>query len=358
VISSTTLADNGATFQVVVNNTHGRAASNLVSLTVIANQPTPTINSPAPGTLYEAGETVGFSGTATDPQDGTLPASAFTWKVDLYHGTSVVPVLPPTSGITSGSFTIPTTGDTSTDVFYRISLTVTDSGGASQTTSVDIRPRTATLTVATNPPGLRVSIDGQPGTAPDSFASVVGMSRVIEAPATQILGGTIYQFTGWSDGLSAPQRVVSTPATGMGFLANYQAVGIVPPVTIASVQEAARKGSIQRILVTFSDAVDPASAQDASAYWIVLPGRDRRFGTRDDRRVRIRAASYDAASHTVNLTPRTRLTARTVMVLVASGSTTGAAVRDVWGRPIDGDRDGHPGGNAVTPLGPTKARRR
>src|SRR5262249_18681498 len=155
-----------------------------------------------------------FSGTATDPQDGTLPASAFTWKVDRYHGTSVVPVLA-ASDITSGSFAIPTTGDTSTDVFYRISLKVTDSGGGSQTTSVDIRPRTATLTVATDPPGLRVSIDGQPGTAPDSFASVVGMSRVIEAPATQILGGTIYQFTGWSDGPSAPQRVVSTPATGM-----------------------------------------------------------------------------------------------------------------------------------------------
>ena len=70
------------------------------------------------------------------------------------------------------------------------------------------------------------------------------------------------------------------------------------------------------------------------------------------------APPYDAASHTVTLTPRTRLAARTVMQLVASGSTTGAAVRDVWGRPINGDRDGHPAGNAVTPLGPTRARQR
>src|SRR5207244_3156865 len=114
-------------FQVVVGNSQGRVSSNLVTLAVIANQPVPTITSPAPGTLYQAGETINFSGFATDPQDGILPASAFTWRVDFHEGTSISPVLPPTSGTTSGSFTIPTTGDTSTAVFYRISLTVTDS---------------------------------------------------------------------------------------------------------------------------------------------------------------------------------------------------------------------------------------
>src|SRR5262249_53961846 len=158
-----------------------------------------------------------FRGTATDPHDGTLPPSAFTWTVDFHDGTNVVSVFPPSSGLTSGSFTIPTSGDTATDVFYRISLTVTDSAGASQTTSVDIDPQTATLTVATNPAGLQVAIDGQSGRGPDAVASVVGMDRVISAPATQILGGTIYQFTGWSDGPTAPQRVVTTPASGASF---------------------------------------------------------------------------------------------------------------------------------------------
>ena len=61
---------------------------------------------------------------------------------------------------------------------------------------------------------------------------------MIAAPATQILGGTIYQFAGWSDGYSAPQRVVTTPSTDMGFLALYQDVGIVPPVTVVGCQPA------------------------------------------------------------------------------------------------------------------------
>ena len=155
---------------------------------------------------------------------------------------------------------------------------------------------------------------------------------------------------------SPRQRVVSTPATGMGFLANYQAVGTVPPVTIASVQKAARKGSIRRILVNFSDAVDPASAQDASAYWIVLPGRDRRFGNRDDRRVRIRAASYNSTADTVTLTPKGLLSSRMAMQVVVSGSSTSSGIKDIWGRLIDGDRDGQPGGNAVEILEPRKAK--
>src|SRR5204863_7497646 len=135
-------------FQVLVSNSVGHVSSDVVTLTVISNQPIPTIASPSPGTLYQAGQSIAFSGSATDPQAGTLPASAFTWPVEFHHGTNVVSVLPPTSGSTSGSFTIPTTGDTATDVFYRILLTVTDSSGRSQTTWVDIAPRAATLTVA------------------------------------------------------------------------------------------------------------------------------------------------------------------------------------------------------------------
>ena len=284
-----------------------------------------------------------------------MPASAFIWRVDSYNGTSVHPLLPPTSGISSGSFTIPTTGDPSTDVFYRISLSVTDSQGLTQTTSRDINPRTATLTVNTDPAGIAVSVDGRPSATPRSFASVVGMSRVIEAPTSQILGGTIYQFTKWSDGDTSSQRVVATPAADTGFLALYQVVGIVPPVRVVGVQAKLRGGSIRRLIVTFSDTLDQAAARNLAAYWLVLPGRDRRFGTRDDRRIRIRAASYNAAAHTVTLTPKVLVSRRMILQLVVSGASSGAAVKDVWGRPIDGDHDGQPGGNYVVPFEPTGA---
>jgi hypothetical protein len=214
------------------------------------------------------------------------------------------------------------------------------------------------LTLVTNPAGLTVSVDGQPGTTPDSFASVVGMARAIAVPPIQVLAGNIYQFTGWSDGNAAGLRVVATPPADSTFLALYQFIGIVPPVTLLGASEQVRRGSVQRIILTFSDALDPAAAQVPTAYWLALPGRDHRFGTRDDRRIRIRTASYHGATHTVTLRPRSVLSSRMSFQVVVSGSSTSAAVRDVWGRPIDGDRDGQPGGNALALVRPARGKAR
>ena len=109
--------------------------SNEATLTVSSNQsPTGTIVQPAAGALYSGGTVVTYSGTATDAEDGTLPASAFTWQVDFHHDTHAHPFIPATTGSRSGSFTIPTTGETSANVWYRIYLTVRDSGGLTHTT--------------------------------------------------------------------------------------------------------------------------------------------------------------------------------------------------------------------------------
>ena len=48
---------------------------------------------PAAGTLYSGGNVITYSGTATDPEDGTLPASAFTWHVDFHHDTHTHPFI-------------------------------------------------------------------------------------------------------------------------------------------------------------------------------------------------------------------------------------------------------------------------
>ena len=76
---------------------------------------------------FRAGDVITFSGNATDAEDGTLPASAYTWQIDFLHEGHVHPGAPIT-GVTSGTFTIPTSGhDFSGNVRYRITLTVTDS---------------------------------------------------------------------------------------------------------------------------------------------------------------------------------------------------------------------------------------
>ena len=155
--------DNGARFRAIVSNSFGNVLSNEATLTVTSNRaPTGTITQPAVGTLYNGGSVISYAGTATDPENGTLPASAFTWRVDFHHDTHSHPFVPSTSGVTSGSFTAARTGHTETNVWYRIFLTVRDSAGATQTTFRDVLPRKANLTIATNPAGLQLRLDAQP----------------------------------------------------------------------------------------------------------------------------------------------------------------------------------------------------
>jgi hypothetical protein len=214
--------DNGARFRAIVSNANGNAMSNEAVLTVTTNQaPAGTITQPAAGTLYNGGQVISYAGTATDPEDGTLGAAAFTWRIDFHHDMHSHPFMAETSGATSGSFTVPTTGHTETNVWYRIVLTVRDSAGATQTTVRDVLPRTVSLTIATNPPGLQLKLDAQPTPTPQTFASVVGIVRNLDAPPTQLSGGTTYEFVSWSDG-GAVTHDISTPASNTNYTATYR----------------------------------------------------------------------------------------------------------------------------------------
>jgi glucose/arabinose dehydrogenase len=215
-------SDDGALFRCVVSNAFGIATSIEAGLTVVANQtPTATITQPGPGTFYTAGQTINFSGAGSDPEDGNLPAVAFTWRVDFHHDDHIHPFMQPTSAITSGSFVVPTTGETSANVFFRIHLTVSDSGGLQNSTFRDVRPRTATITLATNPSGLQLTLDGQPQTAPIAFVGVVGMIRTIGTPSPQTLSGRQYTFRSWSDGGTQTHNIV-TPAANTTFTARFR----------------------------------------------------------------------------------------------------------------------------------------
>ena len=96
--------------------------------------------------------------------------------------------------------------------------------------------------------------------------------------------------------------------------------------------------------------MDPTTAQDLRNYRFVAPGPDRRFGTRDDRMVRLRSARYDRSSRSVMLIPRCRLPRNLPLRIIVNG--IGApGVADVAGNLLDGDRDGHPGGLYTAILG-------
>ena len=216
-------ADNNSTYRCRVTNTAGSVMSNAATLTVVAGgAPTATILSPAIGSRYSAGTTLSFSGNATDPEDGTLPASALRWRIDFHHATHTHPAMPETTGVAGGTFAIPNSGETASNVWYRVYLTATDSGGLSSTSYVDVLPNTVTISLVTIPPGLQVTLDGQPVTTPTSVVSVIGIVRSLGAVSPQTVGGASYNFQSWSDG-GAVTHAIATPSAGGTYAATYSA---------------------------------------------------------------------------------------------------------------------------------------
>lgn len=198
--------------------------------------PVATITAPAAGATFKAGDRIDFAGSGTDPEDGSLGAGRLTWWAELHHDAHAHPFMPETS-VASGSVTIPTQGETSANIFYRFHLRATDSAGATHEVTRDVQPQTAQVTLATNPTGLALTLDGQPVTAPQTVTGVVGIERSIGAAAQQNAGGRRYQFLNWSDGGGAT-HTISTPAANTTYTANYQDVGPVnntpPTVTLTA----------------------------------------------------------------------------------------------------------------------------
>lgn len=221
-INNVNTSHNGS-YSVQVSNTAGNVISNSATLTVNSgNQPpVASINTPAAGALYTAGTNISYSGTATDPEQGNLPASAYQWYVMFHHDTHTHPGPSANSGVTSGSFHIPNTGETSANVFYRLYLVITDAGGLTDTAYTDILPRKSTLTISSNPPGLKIKLDGQPFITPLTFESVEGVIRNLNLnPSQHTDNALVYEFSNWSDGGAAEHDIV-TPVNNTTYTANY-----------------------------------------------------------------------------------------------------------------------------------------
>jgi glucose/arabinose dehydrogenase len=222
-LPSAQASDNGAQYRCVVSNGTGQATSNAATLGVTSNQPpTVQISNPPAGTPYTAGDVIVYAGTGSDPEDGALPAGSFTWRVDFHHNTHSHPFIPDTTGAAGGQFTIPTAGETADNVWYRIHVTVQDSGGLTSTTFRDVVPIVADVTLVTDPPGLQVTLDGQPQTGPTTFRGVAGMVRSLAALSPQTVNGTTYTFVSWSDG-GASSHSIATPGVNTTYTAAFQA---------------------------------------------------------------------------------------------------------------------------------------
>ncbi|WP_412538297.1 PQQ-dependent sugar dehydrogenase [Longispora sp. K20-0274] len=220
-IAATALADDNRVFRARVTNGLGSDTSAGATLRVLDNaHPVATIVTPHAGDHYNAADTISYSGTGTDAEDGDLPPSAFTWEVVFHHADHVHPFLGPVSGQSSGSFVVPVVGEVSADVFFRIHLTVVDSAHLTHHVTRDVLPNTVQLSLGSDPAGLRVTLDGQPVTTPATVTGVVGMTRELGVVSPQDSGGKTWEFASWSDGGTASHQV-TLPASPVGYTAAF-----------------------------------------------------------------------------------------------------------------------------------------
>jgi len=198
------------TFTASVRVADPYSAVSFASVTITAGNtpPVPTIDVPSPNSTWSVGDTISFSGSATDPQEGLLPASALHWKYETVHCPTVdtchVHTGESFDGVSSGSFVAQNHDYPS---HLRLYLTADDSGGLSQTTFVDLYPNTSTLTLASDPVGATLAVGSITAVAPFTITVITGGLQSVSAP-DQTIDGQAYVFSGWSDGGAASHDVV------------------------------------------------------------------------------------------------------------------------------------------------------
>lgn len=219
----------GGVHQAALRVTDNQGASNTatIAITVGNSPPSPVIDLPASGTTWQVGDSISFSGHATDAEDGALPASALSWKAVVQHCTTSTNCHPhelgdPQAliGVSSGQISAP---DHSYPSWIDLRLTATDSGGLTTATTLRLDPRTVQLTFKTNPGGLKISQNfyGEARTTPFTMTAIVGAQLPVGAPSPQPFNRASYLFQRWSDG-GAQNHTIIAPSINTAYIAYYK----------------------------------------------------------------------------------------------------------------------------------------
>ena len=143
-------------------NESGPSIQDCETTIAIPMAPTATVTNPADGSNYNEGDTVAFTGSGSDPEDGTLTGSFLVWtsSMDGQIGTGI--------SVSTTTLSVGT---------HTITLTATDSDGATGTDSVNIT-------------------NASQETTPDSWSTKTPMPTARSRVASSTVNGKIYVIGG------------------------------------------------------------------------------------------------------------------------------------------------------------------
>ena len=248
---------------VTLRVTDGQGGVDTASVTVDVDNtpPTATITSPASGSEFAVGQTLTYAGTGTDAQDGTLPATAFSWKFDIHHCARIDPAdchvhpLQTVEDVTGGSFVFP---DHEYFSWVEMTLTVTDSNGAtSDPVTRRLDPKLVDLTFATSPVDLWVTVGSATYPAPETLEYAVGSTISVSVETPQEKGGISYKFESWSDGKARAHELV-VPGSDKTYTARFSAPPPANKEPVAVIRSTDKSGIVPfKVRFDATDSHDP-----------------------------------------------------------------------------------------------------
>jgi glucose/arabinose dehydrogenase len=206
-------------YNVQLKVTDNQGAFDVARVLISAGNSPPTafIDTPVTNTPWQVGQSITFSGHATDSNE-VLPSSAFSWEIILHHCPSNCHTHPiqSFSGVTTASFSAP---DHDYPSHLEVKLTVTDAGGLTATKSVLLDPQTVTLNFVSTPSGLELVVGSSNAPTPFTRTVILESANSVSAATPQPLGGITYYFASWSDGGNQSHLIVGT--TSATYTATY-----------------------------------------------------------------------------------------------------------------------------------------
>jgi uncharacterized repeat protein (TIGR01451 family) len=267
---------------------------------------------------------VTVSGDQTDPNPGNNTAS--------HTATAIAPSVDLVAGLSAA----PSPGTVGQNLTYTVVITNTAETAATGVTLVDHLPANVVFVSAS-----RGSFDAASGILTASLGAIAsGGSTTVTIVVRPVAAGSLTNVATVSGEQTDPN------------VGNNTASHTTTAVVVKPVENGPRVVSLQRfgyhmqptlLVLTFDRALDPVNAVLKTNYRIVDPGRDGKFGTRDDRVIPVKSAALDPSGRIVVLTPAVRLPLFRTFKLTING-TGSHSVTDASGRLLDGDRNGVAGG--------------
>ncbi|MBO3737504.1 PQQ-dependent sugar dehydrogenase [Actinoplanes flavus] len=251
------------TARLTVTDTLNVTHTSTIAVTPGNEAPTAIIDTPTVGTTWKVGDTIGFTGHATDPQQGTLNASRLDWDLVMHHCSAPdnchEHAIRSWTGVASGSFEAP---DHEYPSYLELELVATDQEGLTHAVSRRLDPKTVDLTFDTVPSGLQLTVGPASGTTPFTRTVIQGSANSVSAPSPQ--GSST--FASWSDD-GSQSHVITAPTAAATYTATYTTAPVRQRIGHTAVGASLDSGDMNHMNGSrFVTGADPAPVTSMSVY--------------------------------------------------------------------------------------------